>query len=83
MKSKCIRSSSYDSGAIELNYLSRLDDRMPLVNGGKAFPVPIQRHIKYRFLEAFRPTRYNVAESDIDQYFDTATIGTEGRISQS
>ncbi|CAG7933073.1 unnamed protein product [Penicillium olsonii] len=37
----------------------------------------------YRFLEAFQPTQYNVAGSDIDMYFDTPTISTGFDISQS
>ncbi|KAI9041056.1 zinc finger protein [Aspergillus affinis] len=34
------------------------------------------KSFEYRFLEAFQPTQYNVAESDIDQYSDTPTIST-------
>ncbi|KAJ6168055.1 HAT dimerization [Penicillium chrysogenum] len=52
----------------------------------KAYPTPKQpasiapntnyKSFEYRFLEAFQPTQYNVAESDIDQYFDTPTVST-------
>jgi hypothetical protein len=41
------------------------------------------KSFEYRFLEAFQPTQYNVAESDIDKYFDTPTISTGFDISQS
>jgi hypothetical protein len=59
----------------------------------KAYPTPKQpvsialntshKSFEYRFLEAFQPTQYNVAESDIDQYFDTPTISTGFDIIQS
>lgn len=59
----------------------------------KAYPTPKQpistalntsyKSFEYRFLEAFQPTQYDVAESDIDQYFDTPTISTGFDISQS
>ncbi|CAI7663761.1 unnamed protein product, partial [Penicillium palitans] len=59
----------------------------------KAYPTPNQpasiapstnyKSFEYRFLEAFQPTQYNVAESDIDQSFDTPTISTGFEISQS
>ncbi|KAJ5244686.1 hypothetical protein N7489_004782 [Penicillium chrysogenum] len=38
---------------------------------------------EYRFLEAFQPTQYYVAESDIDKYFDTPTVSTGCDISRS
>ena len=41
------------------------------------------KSFEYRFLEAFQPTQCNVAESDIDQYFDTPTISTGFETSQS
>jgi hypothetical protein len=41
------------------------------------------KSFEYRFLEAFQHTQYNVAESDIDKYFDTPTISTGFDISQS
>jgi hypothetical protein len=41
------------------------------------------KSFEYRFLEAFQPTQYNVAQSDIDKYFDTPTISTGFDISQS
>ncbi|KAJ5364981.1 HAT dimerization [Penicillium cataractarum] len=46
-------------------------------------PNTSYKSFEYRFLEAFQPTQYNVAESDIDQYFDTPTISTGFDISQS
>ena len=59
----------------------------------KAYPTPkqpistapntIYTSFEYRFLEAFQPTQYHVAESDIDQYFDTPTISTGFDASQS
>ncbi|CAP78987.1 Pc03g00250 [Penicillium rubens Wisconsin 54-1255] len=60
----------------------------------KAYPTPKQpasiapsstnyKSFEYRFLEAFQPTQYNVAEPDIDQYFGTPTISTGFDISQS
>lgn len=59
----------------------------------KAYPTPKQpistalntgyKSFEYRFLEAFQPAQYHVAESDIDQYFDTPTISTGFDISQS
>ncbi|KAJ5569134.1 hypothetical protein N7450_011620 [Penicillium hetheringtonii] len=41
------------------------------------------KSFEYKFLEAFQPTQYNVAESDIDRYFDTPTISTGFDIGQS
>ncbi|KAJ5267673.1 hypothetical protein N7478_010481 [Penicillium angulare] len=83
---------------IKTKWLKTLPDGERIINRirvflKKAYPSPKQpistalstsyKSFEYRFLEAFQPTQYNVAESDIDRYFNTPTISTGFDISQS
>ncbi|KAJ9480456.1 hypothetical protein VN97_g13118 [Penicillium thymicola] len=82
---------------IKTKWLKTLPDGEEIIDRiraflGKAYSTPKQpilttpntnwKTFEYRSLEAFQPTQDNLAEPDIDKYFDIPTIGTGFDISQ-